>query len=332
MQPKVSVIIPTYNSSAWIRECINSVLCQSYPNFEIIVVDDGSRDSTPEVLREFDGKIHMLQQEHTGIGSARNAGIDQADGEFLAFLDSDDIWMNGKISKQVEFLLHNPQYCFIYSDAIEFDDSGTHKQTFFGNFPSLTSDEDIAESMVLRRAIPLTSTVVVRGDFLRRYGLRFHPKASCAEDLSLFLEIYLHGGNFGRLDEPLARRRLHAANSSGSHYNRFFQRIVVYGDLLRRYPDAPPRTRKLLRAGLRDANFRVGELHWGQLELQTARAYFRAGIGPDFAGLHCGCFWILTFAPKQAILILKKLMQSVGPPKSNSEMVSPVPGQVEDRD
>jgi glycosyltransferase involved in cell wall biosynthesis len=328
MLPKVSVIIPAYNSSAWIRECINSVLRQSYPNLEIIVVDDGSRDSTPEILREFDGKIRVLQQEHVGIGAARNAGIGQAEGEFLAFLDSDDVWVEEKMAKQVEFLLNNPQYCVIYSDASEFDDSGTHKRTFFENFPSLASDEDIAENMVLRRAIPLTSTVAVRGEFLRRYGLRFHPKASCAEDLSLFLEIYLHAGKFGRLDEPLARRRLHSANSSGDHYNRFFQRIAVYGDMLRRYPDAPPRTRKLLRAGLRDANFRVGDLHWGGLDLQTARAYFRAGISPDLAGVRCGCFWILTFAPREVILVLKKLKQRVRR-KAHSDKTSPVTAPVE---
>jgi len=308
MLPQVSVIIPSYNSGSWIRECVNSVLRQSYPNLEIIVVDDGSQDSTSQILSEFDGKIRFMQFEHRGVGAARNAAIEAAGGEFIAFLDSDDLWEEDKIRKQLDFLWQNQQYCMLYSDAEEFDGSGKRGR-FFTKFPCLASDADIAESMVLHWAIPLTSTVVIRRDFLQQHGIGFHPVASCAEDMSLFLEICLHGGKIGRLDECLAKRRLHSANTSGSHYNRFLERLIVYRDLLHKYPDAPRRSRDVLRAGLRDANFRVGEWHWGQLKLDKARQYFREGIGLDGMGMRCCLFWGLTLAPKKAILILKNLKQ-----------------------
>lgn len=311
MQPQVSIIVPSYNSGGWIRECVNSVLRQSYPNLDIIVVDDGSQDSTAQILREFEGQIRFMQLQHVGVGAARNAAIKAAGGEFVAFLDSDDLWHQDKIRKQVDFLLRNPQCCMIYSDAEEFDDSGT-RGGFFAKFPSLTSADNLAESMVLRWSIPLTSTVMIRRDFLRQHRIGFHPAASCAEDMSLFLEIYLLGGKIGKLDEPLAKRRLHSSNTSGNHYNRFLQRLTVYRDLLEKYPDAPHQARNLLRAGLRDANFRVGEWHWGQLELDTARDYFRKGIGFDADGLRCFWFWALTLAPKEAILTLKNLKQRGG--------------------
>ena len=307
MPPQVSVIIPSHNSGAWIRDCVDSVLRQSYPNIEVIVVDDGSQDSTLEILRGFDGKIRLLQQNHLGSGPARNAGIAQAQGEFIAFLDSDDLWQEDKLRKQVDFMLENPQYSVVYSDADEFDEGGIHARSFFDKFPSLTSDTDIAESMVLRRAIHLTSTIMIRSDFLRQHGLGFHPSAASVQDLYLFLEVYLHSGKFGRLDEKLVKRRLHATNTSGNHYNRFRYRLLVYGDLLQRYRPAGGRVSSLLHAGLTDANFRVGESHWGRLDLQEARPYFQAGSGLTATGIRCFCFWVLTFAPKKVISILKHL-------------------------
>jgi teichuronic acid biosynthesis glycosyltransferase TuaG len=306
MQPLVSVIIPSFNSSSWIRECIHSVLRQSYSNREIIVVDDGSRDGTPEIVREFADRIRFLQLAHVGVGSARNAAIKASEGEFVAFLDSDDLWEEDKLRKHIDFMKGSPEYCMSYTDAEEFEGSGS-RGGFFSKFPSLASDTDIAESMVLCCAIPLTSTVLIRRDFLRRHGIGFHPVASCAEDMSLFLEIYLLGGKIGRLDECLTRRRLHSSNTSGDHYNRFVQRLIVYRDLLQKYPAAPHKTRHLLRAGLRDASFRVGEWHWGQMELGTAREHFRRGIGLDAIGVRSCCFWALTLAPKRALLLLKQL-------------------------
>lgn len=309
MLPRVSAIIPSYNSSAWIRESVRSVLLQTYSAIETIVVDDGSHDSTLDILREFGGDIRVLQREHTSIGSARNAGIDIAQGEYIAFLDSDDLWMPDKISRQVEFMLRNPRCCMLYTDAQEFRGRDTDLKSFFCKFPSLSSNTNIAESMVLDWAVPLTSTVIVRRDFLRQHGICFHPAASCAEDLSMFLEIYIHGGQILSLNETLVRRRIHGNNTSGDHYNRFFQRLAVYGDLLRRFPDAPSQTRKLIQAGLREANFCVADRHWGELELAKSRTYFRRAIALDTVGVKSAGFWVLTFAPKTIISTLKNLKQ-----------------------
>jgi len=102
-QPTVSVIIPTYNRGWIVREAIDSVLAQDAADFELIVVDDGSTDDTEELLSNYGGDINVIRQENSGVGAARNRGVDAALGELIAFLDSDDLWLPKKLSTQLDF-------------------------------------------------------------------------------------------------------------------------------------------------------------------------------------------------------------------------------------
>jgi glycosyltransferase involved in cell wall biosynthesis len=106
--PKVSVIIPTYNRSEMLKQAIDSVLAQGFDDFELIVVDDGSTDNTEETLAACKGKIIYCRQENRGVSAARNRGIGIASGELIAFLDSDDLWLPGKLSCQVDFFNSHP--------------------------------------------------------------------------------------------------------------------------------------------------------------------------------------------------------------------------------
>lgn len=100
--PTVSVIIPTYNRARVLKEAIDSVLAQDFHDFEIVVVDDGSTDNTPEILESYQ-QIRVVRQSHRGVSAARNAGIARASGRLIAFLDSDDVWLARKLSAQVGF-------------------------------------------------------------------------------------------------------------------------------------------------------------------------------------------------------------------------------------
>jgi glycosyltransferase involved in cell wall biosynthesis len=117
--PKVSVIIPTYNRLPMLKEAVESVLAQDFEDFELIVVDDGSTDGTVDEITRYGGRVKLLQhKENRGVSAARNSGILHARGKYIGFLDSDDLWVKGKLKTQVNFLDENPQYPLCYTDEI----------------------------------------------------------------------------------------------------------------------------------------------------------------------------------------------------------------------
>lgn len=116
--PLVSVIIPTFDRAAWLGEAITSVLGQTYPHLELLVVDDGSQDATPEVVHSFGPALTYLRQAHAGVSAARNRGVAASQGTLLAFLDSDDTWLPGKIAAQVALLQAEPTVDACYTDEI----------------------------------------------------------------------------------------------------------------------------------------------------------------------------------------------------------------------
>ena len=107
--PLVSVIIPTYNRGWAIKEAVDSVLAQDFTDFELIVVDDGSTDNTQDILNSYKEDIIVLHQGNKGVSAARNRGIASASGQYIAFLDSDDLWLPQKLSTQVDFFNANPE-------------------------------------------------------------------------------------------------------------------------------------------------------------------------------------------------------------------------------
>ena len=117
--PKVSIIIPTYNRLPMLKEAVDSVLAQDFEDFELIIVDDGSTDGTAGEITKYGGRVRFLQhQQNRGVSAARNHGIHHAKGKYIGFLDSDDLWVKGKLKIQVNFLDENPHYPICYTDEI----------------------------------------------------------------------------------------------------------------------------------------------------------------------------------------------------------------------
>ena len=117
--PKVSVIIPTYNRLPMLKEAVDSVLAQGFEDLELIVVDAGSTDGTAEEMKEYRGRVKLIEHtENRGVSAARNRGILHAKGKYIAFLDSDDLWVKGKLKIEVAFLNDNPHYPLCYTDEI----------------------------------------------------------------------------------------------------------------------------------------------------------------------------------------------------------------------
>ena len=123
--PRVSVIVPTYNRREWLCEAIDSILAQTYGDLEVIVIDDGSTDGTGGALRErYGDRIRYRWYGNAGVSAARNRGIELARGEFVAFLDSDDLWLEPKVEKQVHYLDEHPEVGAVFCQGWWMDEAG----------------------------------------------------------------------------------------------------------------------------------------------------------------------------------------------------------------
>ncbi len=137
----VSVIIPTYNYGRYLGQAIQSALDQTFPPYEVIVVDDGSTDETPQVLAAFGTRIRSVRQANAGVGAARNKGIAMARGEYIALLDSDDIWMPEKLELQMSRFAEDPSLGLVHCGAETFDESGRTLNTWLGGMEGWVADE-----------------------------------------------------------------------------------------------------------------------------------------------------------------------------------------------
>ncbi|MBD3305087.1 glycosyltransferase, partial [candidate division KSB3 bacterium] len=116
--PRVSVIIPTYNRAAFLKTAIDSVLNQTYPDFELLVIDDGSTDHTPQVIDQYDSRLTYHVQSNHGVSHARNVGIRASSGEYIAFLDSDDAWLPHKLDQQIAVMTEHPDLQLCHTEEI----------------------------------------------------------------------------------------------------------------------------------------------------------------------------------------------------------------------
>lgn len=207
--PRVSVIIPTYNRADLVAEAIDSVLTQSYCDLEVIVVDDGSTDNTAEVIKQYGQRIRVVRQQNAGEPLARNAGIRVASGEFVCFLDSDDIWMPSKLVRQVEVLEREPDLAWVYSDAFVF--YGTNRQPAYLLSQACSQfDGAIGARLLLADFIPL-STLIVRRTVLDEVG--WFAELPRGPDWDLWLRIAARYP-VRRLADPLVGYRVHEGSLS----------------------------------------------------------------------------------------------------------------------
>ncbi len=121
MEPLVSVIVVTYNRAHFLKDALDSIQRQTFRDYEIILVDDGSTDNTKEIVKQYEG-IRYIYQEHGGISKARNTAIRAARGKWIATLDSDDLWKEEKLQKQVDYLRANPECRIVYTKFSNFTD------------------------------------------------------------------------------------------------------------------------------------------------------------------------------------------------------------------
>ena len=211
--PLISIVTPAYNAEDVLAEALFSVQSQTYANFEAIIVDDGSTDGTAGIGRELtktDTRFKFFQQSKAGSGLARNTGLEHARGEWIAFLDADDVWLPTKLERQVELLKEDAKTNFVFTNYWLWD--GHHdlerRYTERKRFP----EGDVSEKIIYWNLFG-TSTVLVRRDAINIVG-RFDPSLALAQDWDLWLRVAERGLRPRGVWEPQMRYRVWPGNVS----------------------------------------------------------------------------------------------------------------------
>jgi glycosyltransferase involved in cell wall biosynthesis len=263
--PLVSVIIPSYNTAGLIANCLDSVFAQSFTDFEVIVVNDGSPDSEQleQVLQPYRERIVYIRQANKGCAGARNAAIAKARGEFLAFLDSDDSWLPDHLASQMKLFQADPALGLVYSDAMLVR-GAEHPKSFMQKCPS----EGLAnfEALVVERCQIPISTVVARKTAIDKAGT-FDESLGRCDDYDMWLRAAFHGAKIAYSRKPQARLFLGRPDSLGTSQSKMTEAYWKILDKTERTLPLNPAQRKLVSE--RVAQIRAQHLlELGKVQLQ----------------------------------------------------------------
>jgi glycosyltransferase involved in cell wall biosynthesis len=270
MKPTVSVIIPSYNYARFLPETIDSVLSQTYPATQVIVVDDESTDDTPRVMAQFGSKILGIRKKNGGVSAAINAGAERATGDYLAFLDADDVWLPRKLELQMARFQSDPDLGLVHCATEEIDAIGNVTGLQLGGQEGWVANE----MLLLRRPVILgggSSAVTSRPIFDAVGG--FDPRITVSQDWDFCFRV-ARRHRVGFVPEILMRYRLHGKNG---HCNvRKMERDMLLA-FQKAFADPDPELRKIrrrcygnLHTMLAGSFFSIGE--YGRFSSNALRA------------------------------------------------------------
>jgi len=271
--PKVSVVIPAYNVGSFITETIQSVLAQSFRDFETIIIDDGSTDNTAEIIASF--PVRYMYQENQGPPSARNKGIELARGEYIAFLDSDDIWVENALEKRVEALDKHPEVAFSYGQAYHIDENCQTLRLFKPphNYSRVREGRDVIQEMLIHGNLVILSSIMVRRSCLDEVGLFDLNYRAGSEDLDLWVRLAKRYA-IAYIAEPLVKYRLHSQSVSSNRevdeIEKTNHRIieVIFNDV-----ELGPLFSAQADTVYSHLNVRLAEYAYERGQMKTARGY-----------------------------------------------------------
>ncbi|GAB4383888.1 MAG: hypothetical protein Kow00121_46530 [Elainellaceae cyanobacterium] len=292
MEPKVTVILPAYNAGQYIEETIDSVLQQSYRNFELLVINDGSTDDTVALVEPYtqrDPRVQLISQPNQGVSAARNHGICQASGELVAFLDADDLWVPEKLEAHVRHLCSDSKLGMSFA-RIEFIDSDGNRT---GQRSNLRLRNILPHHFYQDNLACTPSNIVTRRSILQSIG-GFDGDLSGLADIDLFLRICCAGWKVEGLDRVLVYYRTHAGGMSSQlkrmedEWYRFDAKVATYNPhLVQKYH--PLAQAMVLRS----------------LARQSLRLKLEPEVGIDFINRALNANWKLILnQPKRTLLTL----------------------------
>jgi glycosyltransferase involved in cell wall biosynthesis len=282
--PIVSVIIPAHNAAEYIAATLDSVFRQTYQDFEVILINDGSPDTDifEQVIQPYLDRIVYLKQENRGPAAARNRGIMKARGEYIAFLDSDDCWLSEYLATQMQLFARTPPPDMVTADAEFFGDSPNAGKSFWQLYPP--KGPLTLKNLLTRDCAIITSCTIARREVIVGAGL-FDESICGPEDLDLWLRIAHRSTRLVLQRKVLARRRIHDRALTASYLRIHTEAVRVLDKLERTLPLSPDallalQQRRLhlqacveLEEGKR--YLEAGEIERARDSLQRAFAFFR---------------------------------------------------------
>lgn len=253
LTPLVSVIIPAYNAEKFLSKTLESVLSQTYKNIEVLVIDDGSQDKTAEIVKSIaqkDSRVILLQQQNIGVAAARNLGINNSTGEFIAPIDADDIWYPQNLEKQVQCLLQaDSSVGLVYSWSVDIDDLDRP----IGGFKAANITGQIFNTFIAYNFIGNASATMIRRSCIDKIGnydaqLRLQNAQGC-EDWDFYLRIAEHY-EFQVVPEFLVGYRKVSNSMSCDYRSMGKSHALVMISVQRRYPHLPQYLFKLSSSNL----------------------------------------------------------------------------------
>jgi glycosyltransferase involved in cell wall biosynthesis len=230
--PAVSIIIPVYNASLHIVRALNSINSQTFDNYEVIVVDDGSTDDFEIKIKEHALNVKLIKKMNGGASSARNVGINAAKGKYIAFLDADDEWLPSKLSDQMMHMEDNQSLIAVYCK--DYNLRGQPKACT-QNLPNLI--EKSCEDIFMHPYNLTTSSFLIKSSVIRKVG-GFDENLKTAEDIDLYLKVSLHG-NIGELSESLCIKH-DVENSLGTTLSSYEDNLHVISMFFNKNADRLP--------------------------------------------------------------------------------------------
>jgi len=251
----VSVIIPLYNGARFIAETLDSVLSQTVPPSEVIVINDGSTDESPEIVRSYGDRVTLITVPNGGECKARNIGCNHASSEWVAFCDSDDLWLPTKLEKQLRLAGEAPDVECVITDYIEYADGHTMGRNHLSYAPEdFWAIEPLPTGFVVRQPITgklttfqpsISSTPMVRREFYFRIGGFDEEETRWAPDTTFHFRC-LSRVPFGVVPEILMHYRRHPASISADSLKQLRNSVTVWEHIIDRYPEAKPYRAELL--------------------------------------------------------------------------------------
>lgn len=315
MTPKVSVIIPTYNTEKYIAETLGSVLNQTYDDFEIIVVDDESKDSTITILEKYQenypGKVRLIKKRNGGPASARNKGIEAAKGEYIAFNDADDLWVPTKLAKQISYFEScGPDVGMVYTDARKFDEEGVW--TLPSNMQHRYMEGKVYKELLKSNFIPNQSVIVRKACFDVTGLMDESTDLISSEDYEMWLRI---AGNFEIkfLDEILSLYREHSEGINKRADNAIKATIGVIEKQLRLFV-GNDEMEQYITTLLAKRYYSAGYYYLRIGELNIARAKFKKSLSFK-TSTKTKIMYLLSFLPHSALRLSNRIIKTARKPE-----------------